>query len=155
MANSKVHRQVGKVSGVVAAVARARNGDSALDVLTFGLGGYIGGALGARLPDIIEPAVHSQLRHVAHSLATATAIAASAIESIERVESYAQMRAQAAADAPCAAGRYRVAEHRQSPQGTPREASARVVAGLGAGYLSHLALDAGTPRGIPLLMRGF
>jgi hypothetical protein len=39
-------------------------GDSALDVLTFGIGGYAGGALGARLPDIIEPAVHSHHRNV-------------------------------------------------------------------------------------------
>jgi hypothetical protein len=33
MANGKVRRQVGKANGVVAAVARARTGDSALDVL--------------------------------------------------------------------------------------------------------------------------
>lgn len=155
MANGKAHRRVGKASGVVAAVARARKGDSALDVLTFSIGGYAGGALGAQLPDIIEPAVHSHHRHVAHSVATATAIAASAAKSIERIESYTRMRAQAAAERRA----QRDATTWQKLVSFLEEFLWKLahgfVAGVGAGYLSHLALDAGTPRGIPLLMRGF
>jgi hypothetical protein len=154
MANSKVHRQVGKVGGVVAAVARAHNGDSALDVLTPGPRGYAG-RIGAWLPDIIEPAVHLHHRHVAYSVATATAISASAIESIEWVENYARMRAQAAAERCAQQGCHRVAEARQPLEEFLWKLSHGFVAGVGAGYLSHLTLDAETPRGIPLLMRGF
>jgi hypothetical protein len=44
-------------------------------------------------------------------------------------------------------------------QGIPGSLRLYIAAGIpigtAAGYVSHLVLDAGTPRGIPLIARGF
>jgi hypothetical protein len=76
------------------------------------LGGYVGGTLGAALPDVIEPAVHSHRRRIARSRAAMGGIAELTWKGLRGVGPDSQ-----------------------------------------SGYLSHLALDATTPRAIPLLVR--
>jgi hypothetical protein len=155
MANGRTHRKVGTASGAIAAFARTRLDDTPIDVILHVLGGYVGGAMGAALPDVIEPAVHSHHRHVAHSWTTVAGITAASAQFLVAWEDHC--RAQAAI----------AAARRTDPALTDLQRQGHwieellwkflhgVVPGLATGYLSHLVLDAATPRGIPLLVRGF
>ncbi len=113
------------------------------------IGGVVGGYYGGRLPDLIEPATSPWHRGVAHS-GVLTAILASSSDRLGQWERHCREQA---------------AQHRAAslvPGADPISAVwhtlaewfwrflAGVAAGLFAGYLSHVALDALTPRSLPL-----
>lgn len=87
-----------------------------------GVAMVLGAVLGAKLPDILEPAVHSHHRAFFHSIAFAGGL----IWAVKKLREWEPT----------------TAEHRLLK-----------AACLGAlvGYGSHLALDATTPRSLPLL----
>jgi hypothetical protein len=155
MANGKTHRRIGKASGALTAIARTQTTDTPLDVLLHAVGGYCGGAVGAAMPDVIEPAVHSHHRNVAHSYTTGGAVVATTAKYLEVWEAYCRSKATAAALRRTQTGRSEL----QTLGSVLEELLWKLLYGFGpgvaAGYVSHLALDAGTPRGIPLLLRGF
>jgi membrane-bound metal-dependent hydrolase YbcI (DUF457 family) len=114
------------------------------------LGGAIGGALGAQIPDLLEPALHSWHRSTAHSFAAGASIAAAGFDVAQKWVGYCRRKA---------------GEHRRR-QSQSNDAFMQLLhgfwawmwtllAGMGpgmvAGYLSHLALDACTPRSIPIV----
>ena len=150
MAGRREHDVAGTVVGFVSALLAAPKDASAPELAMELLGGALGGRVGSHLPDFLEPAIHSYHRDVCHSLTFAvTALSAGA-----KLASDAQARLRVKAD------EFR-ARREQSDDGFERfvlglaEIICRIAAGfVGAlvpGYASHLALDAGTPRGIPLL----
>ncbi len=153
MASEKAHSAAGMTAGGIAAFARSGNQEP-INQLAEALGGVIGGRFGGRLPDMIEPAIHSWHRGPAHSVTMGAGLLASAGGGIAMWET--DWRARAAS----------FAERKTDPRLSEAERllygvvdlSCRIAAGLAvglvAGYLSHLALDAGTPRSIPLLKRG-
>ncbi|RKH69069.1 hypothetical protein D7X96_15935 [Corallococcus interemptor] len=107
------------------------------------------------MPDIIEPAIHSHHRSTFHSLTTASAVTYGALQ--KKVDLPAMLRNEAAL----------VHQRVAATQANGNSAFldqllelflhflAGAAAGTAAGYVSHLACDATTPRSIPLFTRGF
>jgi membrane-bound metal-dependent hydrolase YbcI (DUF457 family) len=113
------------------------------------IGGALGGSLGARLPDYLEPATSSWHRGPAHSW-VAIGISTRSMREMRKCSHYCRQRAAyylALRSANCSsilALLYALIE-------AFWRAASGFLSGLAAGYISHLALDAFTPRGIPLL----
>ena len=150
MANGKDHR----VGSIVAAVGTSlvRTVDQPLPhrVLEAVGAGLVGPYFGM-LPDVLEPAHHSFHRDIAHSVSTAGAILTAARHKMGLWEAFWRRHAD------------NFAAQRANTTGAEwailliAEMVCRMLAGaaagLAAGYLSHLVLDALTPRSIPLLSR--
>ena len=114
------------------------------------IGALFGGYWGGRLPDVFEPANNPHHRALAHSLAAGTVISATAIEASTAWSMFFREKAE------------RLATHRQVMRApevnkitcSVLEVLLRVAAGVGPGliaaYMSHLALDACTPKSLPL-----
>jgi len=160
MPGRKTHMRAGAISGAMYAGYRARNQAPNSQLIEV-LGGAVGGLIGGALPDIIEPAVSSWHRSTGHSCAAGAAI----VSSGSLLASYeAYCRDRAAGSLPVHPGIV------LSPQGhvlspVPNSIVANLTEllwiflagclnGIAAGYISHLALDAGQPRSIPLLKQG-
>jgi hypothetical protein len=168
MANRKTHRRVGRVSGALYGAHRAKD-QRVGHFITESIGGAIGGDIGAMAADWLEPAVSSWHRGAAHSCA-AGGIVLSIGDTLAQVEIFCRAEAQ------------RKAMQRSELEMVPHptlpdmfvpapgsvltnlwllacellwRAAAGFANGLAAGYVSHLVLDAGTPRSIPLLTKGF
>lgn len=147
MPDYATHARAGAVSGALVALYRARSAPSD-QMLAETLGGLVGGFVGGVLPDVLEPARDPNHRKLAHSVIAGGAL------TLTRVAEW-QAACRSTADAATA----RVAAY---PVGSSERSRAewdalfwRLVAGalvgLVTGYASHLVLDAGTPRGLPLL----
>ncbi len=149
MSNRRTHLIAGTGAGLSLAGYLARNERPSV-LVAEAVGGALGGALGCLGPDIVEPAVHSWHRSVAHSYATAATIATATVQGVQRWQEYCRACATSHDEA-----------FSQSVTDGERlwhrlmalvwRVLSGFVAGLPAGYLSHLALDACTPRGIPLV----
>jgi len=135
MANRPEHVQVGALAGGVVGLLQVLvRGGTFGECLAGGVGGALSGAAGGRLPDIIEPAVHPNHRGPAHSVAFA---AASTTALVKVQPTWTDLWA------------------RQRPATLAQRLSFAFLegagAGFGPGYLSHLLLDAQTPKSLPLL----
>jgi|SRR5208337_2924115 len=168
MANRKTHRRAGRVSGAVYAAHRAK-GQGTGKFLIETTAGAFGGDVGALAADWLEPATSSWHRGTAHSCAAGSVILGLG-EVLASVETYCRQQAD-----PKAAERMTLQAAQDPAQpnvfvSTPNSSltqfwlticelfwrsAAGFVNGLSAGYISHLVLDAGTPRSIPLLTNGF
>ncbi len=152
--DGKTHRKVGKLAGALTTLMYMEASDDPVDVALSLVGGYWAGAAGAALPDIFEPAIHSFHRDVMHSYTFGTVGSVAARPVIEKWRAYCRQNASNAA------------QRRLVPGVTPADFWASLAeelfwkiavgfaSGIAAGYVSHLMLDAATPRGIPLLTRG-
>lgn len=153
MSSGKIHRVVGGVAGGVAAGVRAHR-DPNGRLLIEALAGMLGGSHGGMLPDVLEPAIHSHHRQVMHSWTLLGGTALGVVRNAAALEAYIQSWTA------------KIGELEElAPQAAPFEAflirlgavglhaAIGYVTGLAAGYASHLALDALTPRGLPLLGR--
>jgi hypothetical protein len=160
MPGRKTHVRAGALSGAMYAGYRARN-QAPIDQLVETLAGAVGGSIAGVLPDVLEPAVSSWHRSTGHSCAAGVAILSSR-NLLANYEAYCRDKA-----ARCRPMRTSMV---LSPQGrvlSPAPNSivaslaelfwrflAGCLNGMAAGYVSHLVLDAGQPRSIPLLTRG-
>jgi inner membrane protein len=149
MSDKSTHSAVGAVAGGLAALATARseNGWSFVAELA---GGVVGGVHGARLPDILEPALHSHHRKFFHSMIAATG------------GTYVSVKH---GPTPAAWLRQRAVElkERAAAESDPLRRLLVFLAAMAchfaigylvggaAGYGSHLALDAASPRSLPVL----
>ena len=154
MPRRKTHKAVGIVAGVVTAVARSRPEDGAANLLVVA-GGGIGGWLTSMWPDWFEPATTFNHRRFFHSYTVGGAVPVCTAQVVQQWESH--WRAVA------------VDAHLQSidPRRTPAERAfllavtvlawilVGLLAGLAAGYVSHLLLDLRDPSGLPLLGLSF
>lgn len=119
MSSAAVHQGAALACGAVATILEECPEEDRLllGVLLIG-----GGLLGAKLPDILEPAIHSHHRKFFHSLVVAGGLA----WAIRKVLSW--------------------------PRDSREQRLMRAaVLGIAIGYASHLALDAMTPRSLPLI----
>lgn len=107
------------------------------DLLVAGLGGGLGGLGGSRIPDIVEPPTSPNHRSVAHSFAVNGLIAAKGLPTISKAS----------------AEWVHTAEDPLTRK--LRLFLAGAAVGGTAGYVSHTLLDSGTPKGIPLIGKGF
>lgn len=157
MPDGGTHQFVGVLAGGGYAAYRAR-GQQPADLWPEALGGIVGGLLGGSLPDSIEPATSSWHRDVAHSWAVGGGILALG-GMLATFESTCRERAaERQAIAVTVRNNVLVPALVDSPaplafsfSGFLCQFLAGFVNGLVAGYLSHLALDATTPRSIPFL----
>ncbi len=161
MPDSQTHKYIGVGAGAAFAYYRARH-LSTRNRLAEVAGGAVGGYIGGLLPDVFEPAISSWHRDVAHSCAAGGAI-------------IGYKNGLSAWEAACRENAEKSMAIPMVPQGAgfvPDQADplaqllsgivelfwrflAGFLNGLAAGYVSHLAIDAATPRSIPLLTTGF
>lgn len=153
--NGKTHRTVGTAGGALIAFLRTNPADELWKRIVETFGGALGGNLGARVPDWLEPALHPNHRSTIHSIGVGTKVLMTAAGTMTAWEQSCRDRA------------YYFAALRNAPETVGidwlkclvGEFFWRLAAGLASalsfGYGSHLALDATTPMGIPLLTRGF
>ncbi len=114
------------------------------------LGGAVGGLLGGVLPDVLDPPFHPGHRALAHALIPVGASAAAWIRGLDgwqgylrrKADDYSRLRLHTA-DPLLAAWYGAVAIALRMLSG--------LLAGLVAGYLTHIALDFTTPRCLPLV----
>lgn len=151
MSNRQTHVTIGTLAGCGVAAYRVCEQEP-LNMLLEVIGGSIGGYIGGRLPDVIEPASYPGHRQLAHSAATSTVIGIGSYKLLEQWEDWCRSRAE----------RYR----REREQGVLSgfdeflyilaeimlHIATGTLSGLGAGYFSHLVLDGGTSAGLPILM---
>lgn len=153
MSNRRTHDIAGAlVGGGLAAAAALGAGQPLEYVVLEALGGALVGVVGARLPDVLEPATTPFHRSTFHSVGTLLAVGAGTVVSEAR---YAERLRSCAAEYE---DRVAAAEPLDAFLWQLLAALCRVaagaVSGLGGGYISHLACDLSTPMGIPLLTRG-
>jgi len=141
----KVHLPAAAIAGVGVSVYRSRE-ESDYERLLEVLGGLLGGCLGGVLPDLLDLPTSPNHRGLAHGGVAVVAL-------VKRNSMGAVQRLRESADA----FRHAAQDLSLSPQVRKeyalREALCRLAAGfvvgVQAGYLSHLALDLFTPRGLP------
>jgi hypothetical protein len=168
MPNRITHRRAGRISGGVYAFQRASK-QSVGKCVTETIGGIAGGEIGALAADWLEPGISSWHRDTAHSCAAGFGIL-SLGEVLAGVEAYcrqqADLKAQELTTLQIIPDPTQPSVFISAPNSSLSQlwlticeflwrAAAGFANGLAAGYLSHLVLDAGTPRSIPLLTNGF
>lgn len=164
MPRRRTHKLVGAVAGVGYAAYRAKS-QRPSNFLVEAAGGGVGGAVGSALPDVFEPAVSSWHRGTGHSVAAGAAIV-SIKPYLTEWENFCRAKAEQhnvvrTTPIPSPQGTVFVAVRQNSLEqlfSALAELFWRFLAGflngVAAGYVSHLALDMGEPRSIPLLTRG-
>lgn len=168
MPNRRTHRKVGRIAGGVYAAHRAKD-QKVGHFITESIGGAIGGDVGAMVADWLEPAISSWHRGTAHSCA-AGGLVLSLGDTLAQAEVYCRAQAELKAAQQSA---LEMVPHPTLPNMFVPAPScvltnlwlfvcelfwrglAGFASGMAAGYVSHLVLDAGTPRSIPLLTNGF
>lgn len=165
MPDGKVHKVVGAVAGAGYASCRAK-GQARADWVVEVMGGAGGGYVGGQLPDIFEPAISSWHRDVFHSCAAGAAVIS--LKSVLAAwEAFCRERAEQYRARSMMPVAYKEATN-TIPLGVDLVARLLLIVaeflwrflagflnGLAAGYVSHLTLDALTPRSIPLVTAEF
>jgi len=161
MPDGKTHKMIGAGAGAVYAGYRAK-GQSDRDWWVEVFGGAVGGYVGGQLPDALEPATSPWHRDTAHSCAAGGSIVATRnmLGAWERACRENAEKCKALPMAPVAGVFVPVpADPFSQLLLSLFEFLWRFLAGfangLAAGYVSHLVLDAATPRSIPLFTGGF
>ncbi len=145
MPDKKIHTAVGATAGVTQMLATQIIDDNInLPEL---IGSTVGGLLGGRLPDIIDPPDSPNHRDIGHSILFTIAGIALVICAVISLKSSCK-ELQSKADWHIQNGYY-------IPDDIKMELALKRLAigflnGLPAGYVSHLALDSRTPAGINL-----
>ncbi len=149
MPNRSTHAVIGGLAGGTIAAARARK-EPMPEFMAEAIGGVIGRWAGGVLHDVLEPATSPDHRQLAHSL-----VAASGLTIARVTEWQASCRSAAAAAAQRATSLPMGCAERSNAElaAILWRLAAGVTVGLVVGYGSHLALDACTPRGLPLIGR--
>jgi len=155
MPNRKKHVSVGGAAGVAYAALNALD-QSPFNLVLEAIGGFAGGKVGGCIPDFLDPATTPNHRDMAHSLLAVGGVLALAAK--DKLMSWHQdLRDKANAFATdrlaCEAGSLQAILF--GIQEMTCRMLAGFVAGLLAGCLSHLVLDAGSPEGLCLICRGF
>jgi hypothetical protein len=153
MPNRAVHDVAGTAAGGLLAVLMAGEQPNER-IFAECLGGCVAGLLASRLPDKIDPPVCPNHRDVGHAVLVAggglAALWAAIREGQEALRSYAGSLAEKRAISNSMSDFEKFCSWLLE-MGCRFLAGA--IAGAVGGYGSHLALDAGSPQGLPLLCR--
>jgi len=141
MPRRKTHVEVGALIGVLAGAYVGRDEKSGYNVATI-LGGFVGGIAGGRLPDILEPPINPRHRSVAHAIVPVGSAG------MAMYEKYRRQIAECirCSNAPMELGADGINWHK-----IWNLFLAGLLAGLAAGYVSHLILDGITTFSLPVL----
>jgi len=139
MSSGRTHRAIGTAAGAGYALAKA-NQQAPEHVLLEILRGALAGNFGARLPDVFDSPLHPGHRSLAHGIVPVATAGRAAVNALDGWQ--VQLRAEA----------NRTLERLwQALVEVLCRLGAGALAGLLAGYGSHVALDAFTPVSLPLL----
>ena len=170
MPGKETHSYVGATAGAGYAAFQAK-GQAPLNFLAEVAGGAVGGWYGGLLPDLIEPGASSWHRSFAHSGTVGGTIVAMN-ETLTECQKFCREQAEYCRIEGEKSGLMIMKPHASVPNvfvpvpPSPWEPlgwkiaellcrfAAGFTPGLAAGYVSHLALDALSPRSIPLLTGG-
>jgi len=150
MPNKPVHLVTSASVGTICAYMNAPTSGAATDRFLEVAGGVLGGALGGLLPDIFDPPCHPHHRSLAHGVLPVIAGAGVWVQGSAGWQTHLRKQAEAYS-------RLRVStvDPFLAVWCGFVEMALRVlcgaVAGFGAGYLTHVALDFTTPRCLPLI----
>ena len=149
MARRATHNAIGIATGAMSALLLADNQSKrnrSLEVC----GGCFGGSIGSWLPDKIDPATGPNHRSLGHGILP---IGCVAYVSWEQLKSFQDKLRQIADE--LAANRSDSMTPVELGLNQIAECICRILAGMIpgvlAGYISHLALDFTTPKGLPLV----
>lgn len=149
MPNRKTHVTVGAIAGCTHALYRARN-EKPFHLLLEALGGLVGGYIGGRFPDIVDPPTSPNHRSIGHGVlpnATLSTIYYAQLGDWQR-----RCREQA--------NKHRLKQKQAQSiwshvkhgfLGALCRIFSGFLSGFAAGHTSHLALDMTTPRRLPLI----
>jgi hypothetical protein len=121
-----------------------------LHLLLEAIGGLLGGRIGAKMPDIIDPPTSPNHRSIGHGVVPVVAGTAVAVRGLDRAQPKLRQRADRHAAARAQSSN-RIAQLLHLLAEWACRIGAGVLAGIIAGYGSHIALDAFTPAGLPVL----
>ena len=150
MPNKPVHVATSGPAGLICAYMNAPIDATGMNRLLEVAGGACGGALGGLLPDVFDPPYHPRHRALAHGMLPVLAGASVWGQGLggwqtslrQQADTFAVKR-RSTVD-PFLAALYSFAE-------MTLRLLCGAVAGLGAGYLTHIALDFTTPCCLPLI----
>jgi membrane-bound metal-dependent hydrolase YbcI (DUF457 family) len=148
MASAKTHEVVGVFVGLLVTAYSTPGNQQLSEAALRVLGGVLGGIVGAKAPDTLEPALSSRHRSMFHSWS----IAATALVSHSQIGSTLQNREETITRLKVM--RASAKDHdrqRLSAEIAMQQFIAGFLPAFIAAYCSHLVLDAGTPRGLPLI----
>ena len=151
MSHGRARRAIGTLAGGGFALARAQQ-QPPEHLLLEVLGGLVAGNLGARPPDAFDPATHPGHRSLAHGIAPVAALRRAAVRGLDGAQ--AQVRLRAGADRRSALRASAITPLQRLWQAVLEilcRLGAGALAGLLGGYGPHVALDAFTPAGLPVL----
>ena len=135
MPNRNTHATTGALVGTGWALAHQRAWLRPSDQALFTCGATTGGLIGGCLPDVFDPPCSPNHRQLAHALAPIGFFAVKTWAGMNQLIERMLAEADRENDPPLRLGMFFLAG---------------VVKGAAPGYLSHLALDACTPRCLPL-----
>lgn len=149
MPNRPVHLVSSGVAGAVFANYRARQVNAIQPFSEF-LGGAAGGLMGGILPDVFDPPTHPGHRSLAHALIPVGAGSTAWIRALDgwqarlrgRADEYSRLQVRESDP---------VLKTWYGAVATALRMLCGMLAGLVAGYLTHIVLDFATPRGLPLI----
>ncbi len=147
MPNRNAHLAIGAVTGALRsclAEPRLKGTDQFWNLV----GGAIGGAVGGLLPDVLEPATSPHHRQFAHGVLPTLGVAA-LTRPVRRAVKVRTRRWAREGPLPGTS-----MQSTSGSAGVPRELRFLLlgaIRGIEAGYVSHLAADALTPKGLPLI----
>jgi len=150
MPKRSTHDIFAATGGAVVGLKIVTGQNPAIQLLEIGVT-VLASMVGARIPDLVEPGIHPFHRGFAHAAIPATT---AYIAGIARARVICGERASACRHRAslCAAGS--AEQSNQELTAIFWSLLAAALAGFAYGYLSHIALDALTPRSVPLFTRG-
>jgi hypothetical protein len=149
MPNRPIHIATSAPVGAAYAFHKANNQDG-LAKITESIGGAVGGFWGGVLPDVIDPPYHPGHRSIGHGFLPVIAGATVWNQQLDGWQTQCRQLADEHAFRRSRSTDPLIAAWHALAEWALRLLSG-FVAGFGAGYLTHVALDFGTPRCLPLI----
>lgn len=154
MPNHKDHQQIAVAAAVVVEGFRGIDEPAALKLAAL-LGAAVGGAIGGALPDVLEPAIHPHHRDYCHGAAGTLWLATNGLAATIGLSEFLRKQSESQRCERLA----RSTDPLNEPSFTLIEIVNRIVAallvGIVVGYVSHVAADACSKRGVPVFTRHF
>lgn len=147
MPNRTVHMATSSFVGTITALrmSESQPSDHRLHEV---VGGFLGGLAGGRLPDVIEPPLHPNHRGFAHSVTATAAVLKAGQEYLESSQQWLRDRADSLELRAASLPANSLAAALLKLIASMCRIAAGFLAGLAAGYLTHVVLDAFTPRSV-------
>lgn len=147
------HRTTGGFVGGTTALICAQNQPPLL-ALAETVGGFVAGQYAGTWADALEPATSSYHRDFCHALAPTAYAATFVFKQVESIQTYFRTQAYECFQL-AASTEDGLQQFLNIVAGLLLHGAAGAVPAIAASYISHIALDAASPRGVPLISRGF